>query len=265
MLLDFSYETLLRFSGPVADQHFSLLCLPRETERQSVLSTEIRVQPEAPVQTDIDGFGNPMLYGLIRTPHDRFRLTVTGQVLTRPAPHEEFEDPEDPVLTRWRVPSGFTAPGPALRALRQQWADGAPEDPYGKLLHYGNCVQAALRYEPGTTGVRTTAEEAVRLGTGVCQDYAHVLIALLRMEGIPARYVTGLMTGEGASHAWVEANCRGFWYGIDATNDLLVDEHYIKFAHGRDYADCMISRGIFRNPNALQQMDVTVSVTGQNG
>ena len=100
----------------------------------------------------------------------------------------------------------------------------------------------------------------MKIGAGVCQDYSHVLLSLLRMAGMPARYVVGLMQGEGESHAWVEANCRGYWYGIDPTNHLLINESYIKLAHGRDYGDCMISRGISRNPRAIQTMDVSVSV-----
>jgi transglutaminase-like putative cysteine protease len=87
-----------------------------------------------------------------------------------------------------------------------------------------------------------------------------VYIAILRMAGIPARYTVGMMQGEGESHAWAEANCNGYWYGIDPTNALLINESYIKISHGRDYGDCMISRGIFSNPRAVQTMKVGVSV-----
>lgn len=90
-----------------------------------------------------------------------------------------------------------------------------------------------------------TAEAAFSRGAGVCQDYAHVMLSLLRLEGIPARYVTGMLLGEGSSHAWVEANCGGYWYGFDPTNDLLVDDSYIRVRCGRDSADCAIIRGTF--------------------
>ncbi|MBQ6582896.1 MAG: transglutaminase family protein [Mogibacterium sp.] len=261
MLLDYTYTMNLHFSEPVEDQFFSLLCLPRETSRQRVAAESVHVQPETKISYDTDGFGNRMLYGAILQPHNGFLLNVHGLIETRQSLHEEYEEPDNVGLVRWLMPSALTVPGPALTELYRLWSSGAPEDPYLRMLHYGNCVQDALRYIPESTDVQTTAEDAVRLGSGVCQDYAHVLIALLRSAGLPARYVVGLMYGEGASHAWVEANLGGYWYGIDPTNNLLVDGNYIKFAHGRDYGDCMISRGIFRNPRAVQRMEVSVRVT----
>ena len=85
------------------------------------------------------------------------------------------------------------------------------------------------------------------------------MLSLLRMEGIPARYVTGMLVGEGASHAWVEALCGGYWYGFDPTNDLLVDDSYIRVSCGRDSADCAIIRGTFLGLAAQVQRE-TVSV-----
>lgn len=265
MRLRFEYNWILDFSESVEDQCFSMLCLPRDTERQRVLETRTEVRPDTRILRDADGLGNPMLYGAVRDPHASFQLRTEGLVETKPALYEEWQDPADPALYLYRVPSAFTAPGPALEAAFRELEKDAPEDAYGKLLHYTKGVHSLLRYEPGRTGVRTTAEEAVTIGAGVCQDYAHALIALLRMAGLPARYVVGLMRGEGESHAWAEANCKGWWYGVDPTNSLLIDESYIKFSHGRDYGDCMISRGLFRNPRATQTMKVSVSVAPEEG
>lgn len=91
------------------------------------------------------------------------------------------------------------------------------------------------------------------MGRGVCQDYAHIYITLLRMAGIPARYVCGLIIGEGASHAWVEALCDGRWLAFDPTNDCLVLDNYIKLGHGRDSADCAINRGLMWNGGTQEQ------------
>ncbi|MBR0373701.1 MAG: transglutaminase family protein [Mogibacterium sp.] len=261
MQLSFSYHLTLDFSEPVEDQYFSFLCLPRETARQRVLSLTTEVRPAANLSQDADGSGNPQLYGVVRAAHRSFDLAVSGTVETGAALYEEYQDPADVTLVRYLVPSRYTEPGPALRALYEAAQLSAPAEPYDKLLYYSNCVRESLRYVPASTDVRTAAEDAVRLGTGVCQDYAHVLTALLRMAGVPARYVVGIMQGEGESHAWVEANCRGYWYGIDPTNNTLLTDGYIKFAHGRDYADCMISRGVFRNPRAEQSATVTATVT----
>ena len=106
-------------------------------------------------------------------------------------------------------------------------------------------VHDHFTYTPGETNVMTTAGEAYAAGKGVCQDYAHVLIALCRMAGMPARYVSGLFVGEGASHAWAEIWMDGLWYGIDPTHNRLTDETYLKLCTGRDYSDCPIERGVF--------------------
>ena len=116
-----------------------------------------------------------------------------------------------------------------------------------------------FQYIPGVTDIGTTAEQALELGKGVCQDYAHIMIAVMRQMGIPARYVNGLMIGEGATHAWVEIYTDGGWYGLDPTNNLHIDDYYIKLAHGRDYADCVVDKGIFLG-NASQEQKIYVNV-----
>lgn len=260
MLLDYTYKMELEFSEPVRDQYFSLMCLPRDTERQHVSAPSITVRPDVRLLRDTDGLGNLKLYGAAFEPHDRFSILIEGLVKTSASPHEEYEDPQSVGLHRWRAQSAFTVPGPEVRKLFEDHSAEAPDDAYGKALYYAGVVRECLNYLPGTTDPETSAEKALKLGSGVCQDFAHVYIALLRMAGIPARYTVGMMQGEGESHAWAEANCNGYWYGIDPTNALLINESYIKISHGRDYGDCMISRGIFSNPRAVQTMKVGVSV-----
>ena len=114
-------------------------------------------------------------------------------------------------------------------------------------------------YKTGSTTNQTTAEMALAQGCGVCQDYAHILIALCRQQGIPARYIAGFMIGEGATHAWVEVYVNGKWLGIDPTHNRIVDDLYIKLAEGRDFADCIIDRGLF-NGVAQQSQYVEVKV-----
>ncbi len=98
----------------------------------------------------------------------------------------------------------------------------------------------------GATDARTTAEQAFQKGEGVCQDYAHCALALLRYYHIPCRYAAGIICGEGESHAWIEAECNGYLYGFDPTNNLLVSDGYLKFSGGRDAADCAVNRGVFK-------------------
>ncbi len=117
----------------------------------------------------------------------------------------------------------------------------------------------SFTYQKCATDVHTSAEEAMAKGAGVCQDYAHIFLSLLRLKGIPARYVTGMLRGEGESHAWVELALGNFWYGLDPTNDCVVAGEHVRIACGRDYGDCRISQGVFFG-GARQTQQVSVSV-----
>ncbi len=117
-------------------------------------------------------------------------------------------------------------------------------------------------YVQGVTDVNTTAEQAMALGKGVCQDYSHILLSLCRMARIPCRYVVGMLIGEGLSHAWVEVCSGGHWYALDPTNNLIVDDAHIKISAGRDYHDCIVSQGVFVGRTTQTQ---TVAVRVREG
>ncbi len=119
-----------------------------------------------------------------------------------------------------------------------------------QLMHRLHCD---MTYQKAATDVNTTAEAAMEKRTGVCQDYAQIYIALLRLCGIPARYVTGMLRGEGESHAWAEAAISGYWYGLDPTNDCAVAGDHVRIACGRDFADCRISQGVFYGGTRQEQ------------
>lgn len=214
------------------------------------------------VRQSLGQFGSRRIYGCIEQPHTDFTIRVSGQVKTGTAIFEEYsEDPLESAV--FRVQSGLTQPGPSIRAFH----DSLPlsGNAYDRALTIRRAVHEAFRYLPGITTAHESGEAAFSRREGVCQDYAHVMLSLLRMEGIPARYVTGMLLGEGASHAWVEAQCRGYWYGFDPTNDLLVDDSYIRVSCGRDSADCAIIRGTFLGLAAqVQREQVTVEKMRSN-
>ena len=120
-----------------------------------------------------------------------------------------------------------------------------PPDPAERAWALALAVQARMTYLPGVTSVRTTAAEAFAAGQGVCQDFAHVYLALARKAGLAARYVNGLPEGEGASHAWCEVWLDGIWTGIDPTRGRWTGEDYLRFSVGRDFGDCPMERGVF--------------------
>ena len=210
------------------------------------------------VRQSLGQFGSRRIYGCIDSPHTDFTIAVSGKVKTGLEIFEEFcEDPLESAV--FRVQSGLTQPGPAIRAFHDSL--DLCGSAYDRAMAIRKAVHEAFSYQPGATSAHESGEDAFARKQGVCQDYAHVMLSLLRMEGIPARYVTGMLLGEGASHAWVEAQCGGYWYGFDPTNDLLVDSSYIRVSCGRDSADCAIIRGTFYGLAAqVQREQVRVEI-----
>ena len=116
-----------------------------------------------------------------------------------------------------------------------------------------SALHAPLSYVSGSTHFYTTAAEAWEQGCGVCQDYAHILLALCHREGMTARYAAGAIAGEGLTHAWIQVWQDGLWKGFDPTHNRAANEEYIYFAVGRDADDCALNRGIFRGGASQQQ------------
>jgi transglutaminase-like putative cysteine protease len=145
----------------------------------------------------------------------------------------------------YRYQSCYTKPGVFLKEYDKKYRKKHSETKEDYAVRIMHGLKRDMEYRKGVTDIHTTAEEAMKLKMGVCQDYAHIMLSILRMEGIPCRYVVGMMQGEGFSHAWVEAALSGRWLGFDPTNDRTVDETYIKISNGRDYQDCIVNRGVF--------------------
>lgn len=259
--LTFDYYMQIDYSEPVSSCHFTIKCLPQETLRQRVENIQIRLSPDVPYSTGRDSFGNAQIYGWDDVLHTTFSFRITGDLYTG-FDHKE-EKIKDDMLAVFRHSHGLNRAGEKLCAYHEKLVGKLPADAYEKALFLTHRLHEDFVYQKGCTDVDTTAEEAWKQGRGVCQDYAHILIALLHREKISARYVTGMIPGEGASHAWVEVAKDGFWYGIDPTNDKPVGDDYIKIGTGRDAADCQINRGIMHGGGSQKQC-VRVSVNEKN-
>jgi len=137
-----------------------------------------------------------------------------------------------------------------------------PAELVESLLHQ---VYAHMRYQPGATHIGTTASQAFQTGEGVCQDYAHIMLSLCRQAGLPARYVSGYLPGEGQMHAWVEVlvpvgpNKVSTWVAYDPTHQKACDEQYITVAIGRDYQDIAPTSGFYKG-SSENTLFVSVSV-----
>lgn len=244
----YNFRTTVSFDQDVTEHYFTLRCLPRETPFQHILTQTMSLNPPTNYQVQTDGFGNFLEIGCCRDAHNVFEFNVVGEA------EVDIANPtRTGCNTLFRYASPLTKAGTHLSALYE--AEGRGKSPE-ELMHL---VHRTIAYTPGATDIHTTAEEAAVLGKGVCQDKAHILISLLRMAGIPARYVCGLFVGEGATHAWVEYYCDGIWRGLDPTHDRAANEQYLVISYGRDYSDCPIERGVFRGV-ANQKQDVFMQV-----
>lgn len=240
--LHFTYNMLIEYSSTVSNGNFTVKCIPVNTLRQKIERFKISLYPDCGYQWGTDGFKNRYIWGGNTEPHTSFMFGIEGDAV---AGLSSFEEQADDSLTPvFSHSHGLNLPGKNIKAFYEEKKKDITESTYEKVLKTTQLLFQNMEYKPGSTNVDTSAEEAFSQGCGVCQDYAHILISLLHLSGIPARYVTGFIVGEGASHAWVEFLDGNKWYGVDPTNNKAVTDEYIKIGNGRDAKDCMINRGI---------------------
>ncbi len=250
-VLHFEYRMEINYEKQADRCYFTIKCIPRENARQHLQRLQLDLSPQTDYSFAEDSFGNRKLYGCVLEPHDHFVFQATGAVEITQTDYEE--EVLEETLGIFLTPHGKCIPGPQIQAYYQALDLAGCQNQYDICLALMHRLHQDFAYLPGATQVQTTAEEALCLGKGVCQDYAHIYVTLLRLAGIPARYVCGLIVGEGASHAWVEAACGGRWLAFDPTHDCPVLDHYIKLGHGRDAADCAINRGLMWNSGEHEQ------------
>lgn len=261
VVLPFVYHMEMNYEEIVQRCYFTIKCIPKEIAGQRLREIKISLLPDTDISWGEDSFGNKKIYGCIAKPHSRMILDVRGNVEVFPG--EEAEGGREEKTGIFRFPHGKCVPGAGLRQYFSSLDFSGCRDELSVCRAVMQRLHQDFSYVPGITQPDTKAEEAWSLGKGVCQDYAHIYITLLRMAGIPARYVCGLICGEGESHGWAEALCQGVWVGFDPTNNCLVRERYsqyIKLGDGRDAADCAINRGIMWGGGAqVQKVEVSVS------
>lgn len=255
-LLSFHYHLKIVLDSPITGHRFTLRCTPVSDARQRIMHAERYIFPADFLSESRDNWGNALIYGCCRGAHTSFEANVCGQAVAGLAQSVPSANPVRDL--QFQYPTALTAADASIRRFADCLHLGG--DPLSQAECVMNAVHAALQYAPGATTVSTTAAEAFAAGCGVCQDYAHVMLAVLRSRNIPCRYVVGMLMGEGKSHAWVEVLQHGSWYAFDPTNCRRVVDEHIKLSHGRDYLDCTINRGLFRG-TASQMTDISVIVS----
>ncbi len=265
MRLFIEHITTLRYDTPINEAHTEARLRPSDSGGQRCLFFKLTTDPvHATILTYADHFGNIVRYFDWLQPHTRLTIATASEVLTSDifaASQRELTP-----LERYDYLHP-TAYAPADEAIcRFAGPHVVENDPLATAMRLMRAVFQSLKYERGATDVKTTADDALSLGRGVCQDFAHLLIAACRCQGIPARYVSGYLydpqwSGDSAAtHAWVDVfiPARG-WISLDPTHNCEQNERYVRVAIGRDYADVPPTRGIFKG-NAKEMLEVRVNI-----
>lgn len=239
----YNYQVIITFGAPVTNHSVLLRCMPMNAGYQTVEEEHLIFSPDFWTMRGNDAFGNRVIYGGQREAHASYAYVSAGIVAMEPYAVKEPLRPSPVYL----LPTPLTTlpSGERLCGLSDAMEICAK-------------VYDMLEYSPCVTTVDTPVTDVLRTGKGVCQDYAHLMIAMLRQSGVAARYVCGLLEGTGATHAWVEVYDGYGWQGYDPTNNTRITYGYIKLAHGRDAADCSVSRGLYSGATTQEQL---VSVT----
>ena len=273
--LSVRHTTGYRYDTVVTRSYNEARLLPVTGVEQSTLSALVETVPVCRQQRYWDYWGTEVTAFDLHVPHSELEVTATSVVDTATASlpadpptwallrTEAVRDRFVEMLTETRR----TATDEAMRTLAVQAVEG--RDPYDATLAVADLVRGAVAYRRGTTGVATSATEAWELRAGVCQDIAHVTLAMLRTVGLPARYVSGYLhpkpdaavgeTVTGESHAWVEV-WLGRWWGYDPTNGVMAGDRHVIVARGRDYADVTPLKGVYSGGGS-QSLGVVVEVT----
>ncbi len=276
------YLTEYAYDGPVTDNLNALRVTPATTTSQRVDDFGVRVEPQTRLQQHLDYYGTTVIEFGISRPHDHLRIDVRARVAT--------SDPPAPPAGTWatleqpRYRSGnaieFLLPGPDepddLR-IDEMVGLARADTPLATVERVAQVIPDRFEYRTGVTYVGSTVMDLLEAGAGVCQDFAHLALVLLRRNGIATRYVSGYLfaapnsddaadSAEVETHAWLEAllptedGGEPQWVGVDPTNRCLAGETYVKIGHGRHYQDVPPVKGVFRG-TAAAKLDASVRMS----
>lgn len=275
------HTTRFSYSQPVHENLTEIRMAPRTEGNQRCFQFRLTTKPNVQVLRYDDHFGNVVYHFDVPSPHAALDIHASAAVEVEAPPElpdalgaEEWDRidvlRQDGEFWDWLQPSHFAKRTKAVDGLaRALKLDDRRQDPLTLLRAVNRGIFRRFAYNADATAVDSPIDEAIRLKSGVCQDFAHIAIALFRRLGIPARYVSGYLFHDGsdrdaasnASHAWAEAYLPTLgWIGIDPTNDRIARDHHIRIGVGRDYADVPPTKGIYKG-DADSELAVAVSVS----
>ena len=274
------YLTEYRYEGNVTDNLNALRVRPATTSTQRVDDFHVRVDPEARLQRHLDYFGTEVIEFGVAKPHDHLSIDVRAHVVTADPPEPPDEGWEAILRGAYESAGGeFLLPAdgePENGELDELFEASRARSPLATVRLIIELIPDRFEYRKGATYVGSSIEDLLDAGAGVCQDFVHLGLSLLRRHGIAARYVSGYLWAapedggddsvEVETHAWIEALLPGggqrgepVWVGVDPTNRRLAGETHVKIGHGRAYSDVPPIKGVYRGA-AEAELDAAVTM-----
>ena len=269
------HSTGYAYKSPVTASFNEVRLTPRSDSRQNVILNRVETVPATRSYRYVDYWGTAVTAFDLHAPHTELEVTSSSVVETDkgelPDEKVSWDDlASEAVIDRFDEVLSATHYTPASKRIGRVGQKIAKEhDPLEAVVAAANWVHSELDYVPGTTGVHSSGIDALREGKGVCQDFAHLTLILVRSMGIPARYVSGYLhpkpaaqvgdTIDGQSHAWVQV-WTGGWWNYDPTNDSDINEQYVSVGVGRDYSDVSPLKGVYSGEGSTD-LDVVVEIT----
>lgn len=270
--------TKYNYEVPVRDSASQIMLYPIQDNFQEVTDHVLIISGNPVVYVYQDYYGNQIGTFTHSQPHKQLIVDSRIQITTTP---KDLPLNTAPAIEQWEALSKLKLEIEFIDFFKQEKFDAIQDaqkliDAYRRLnnstplefaVHFCKYVYENFKYKKGITTVESTVDEIWELKSGVCQDFAHILLVILRLNGIPSRYVSGYvcpnkkgMRGEGATHAWVEVFIPFYgWLGLDPTNNCIVNDTYVRLAVGKNFSDCSPVKGTYRGTSD-HSLEVIVSV-----
>ena len=279
MIYSVRHTTTFQYEPAIRESVMEVRVQPRNDAYQRCLSFNLEVDPPANIMVYRDFVGNTVHHFGIAKAHSKINVVAHAVVELNSTPANGFNAGDwsdlDHLIANedhWEMllPSHYAQPTPLLEKLARECNLERRGNPYELLVELNSAIYQKFSYVPNSTKVDSPIDDALASRQGVCQDFAHIMIALVRQLRIPCRYVSGYLfrgdndsdrSPQSATHAWVEALVPKLgWIAFDPTNDLIGGERHIRVAFGRDYADVPPTKGVYKG-ETTSKLGVNVTVT----
>jgi transglutaminase-like putative cysteine protease len=272
--------TKYNYTNIVIDSASQIMLYPIADEFLKVTSQNIKVNSNPQIATRVDFYNNTVGSFMLIEPHDYLSIVSEIEVITT---EKMYPNDSKPVKAQWEFLKTITHKPEFIDFLKYKTFDGTNEifeliksknlevlSPYRIVLEFCEYIYTNFKYIQGITSVDSKLDHVWKLKAGVCQDFTNILLQMVRMLGIPARYVSGYICpndagsrGEGATHAWIEAYIPFYgWLGIDPTNNSIANQYHVKLAVGRHYNDCAPVKGVYKGA-VKEKLFVKVKVSNR--